>query len=68
MDCGVDLQDFSIFAHAWLADCNSVSDPGSPLYDPNIPCGLADMDGSGIVDPNDFVLMSEHWLDKFWLE
>jgi len=67
-DCGVDLQDFSIFTSAWLADCQSVEDPGSPLYDPNIPCSLADMDGSGIVDPNDLILMSEHWLEKFWSE
>ncbi|OQY07491.1 MAG: hypothetical protein B6I25_01655 [Planctomycetales bacterium 4572_13] len=61
MDCGVDLLDFSVLGSVWLADCNDISDP-------NAPCHLADMDKSGIVDPNDLVLMSEHWLEKFWYE
>ena len=57
-DCDVNLKDFSILSHVWLADCNEVS----PFYDPNIPCQGADIDHNGYVDPNDLIRMSQDWL------
>jgi hypothetical protein len=59
-DCGVDLQDVAYFSNLWLADCN---DPNT--YDPNYICRNADFDGNMIIDPNDLVLMSEHWLENY---
>ena len=67
-DCKVDLEDFSILAIAWLADCESVTDPDSPLYDPDIPCHQADTDGSNFVDANDLTPVTNHWLETFWSE
>lgn len=65
MDCDVDLSDYSILSSAWLAFCpddpNGI-DPNDITSDPNIPCQLADIDNSWLVDPNDLVIMSEQWL------
>jgi len=61
-DCDVDLLDYSILSSAWLADCNEISDPNSPYYDPNIPCETADIDNNEFVDPNDLFIMFDQWL------
>jgi len=59
-DCGVDLLDIYELTHVWLSDC---SDPNT--YDPNYICDNADFDGSTIIDCNDLMLMSEHWLENY---
>lgn len=59
-DCGVDLLDFAEFSNVWLSDC---TDPNT--YDPNYICENADFDCSTIIDPNDLILMSEHWLENY---
>jgi hypothetical protein len=60
LDCAVDLLDFAQLSHLWFSDC---SDPNT--YDPNYICDYADFDGSLIVDHNDLILMSEHWLENY---
>jgi hypothetical protein len=62
-DCGVDLKDLNIFSHLWLSDCN---DPNT--YDPNFVCSTADFNCNSIIDPNDLILMSNHWLESYWSE
>jgi len=51
-ECGVDLEDFAVFAAAWMnADCS-----GQDW------CGGADLNRSGDVGMEDFLLMADQWL------
>ena len=70
-DCGVDFSDFSIFADSWMSH-----DPNDPaLNDPNIICDpndyvfdtwnpLCNFEENFSIDPNDLVLLMEHWLEN----
>ncbi len=59
LNCQVNLADFSWMATDWLEDCN---DPNY-LTDPNSNCYKGtDLDGSGPVDINDLMLMTDNWL------
>lgn len=62
-DCTVDLNDYNIFSSLWLSDCN---DPNT--FDPNFICTDADFNRNWVVEPNDLILMCEHWLENYWIE
>lgn len=73
VDCSVNLLDMSIFASQWLRTCpqepnvpaepNLPQDPNSPT-DPNCFCLKADFNHNYTVDPNDLMVIEDHWLDK----
>lgn len=71
-DCQIDLDDFSLFASAWLTTC--FDDPNSPQYDPNSPCDpnipthASDLDHNWTVDTDDLGILSDHWLEDFWAQ
>jgi hypothetical protein len=71
LNCKVDLTDFTLFASAWMTVCHE--DPNSPYYDPNsvcdpnIPTHKSDFDGNDVIDTEDLGILSEHWLDNFWV-
>lgn len=57
-DCMVNLEDFTLLSHVWLATC---SDPNT-YVDPNAPCALSDIDGSDFVDCGDLGILTDGWL------
>jgi len=61
-DCTVNLTDFAVLAQAWMADCQSVSDPLSPQYNPAIPCSTADGNGDNLVNEWELFEMLDNWL------
>lgn len=65
MDCKVNLEDFAVISSAWLAFCPDDPngfDPNDIDSDPNIPCQLADIDNSWVVDVNDLSFLTDDWL------
>ena len=59
-DCRVDFLDIAMFGVDWTADCNVNNDYG---FLPGSNCRFdTDMDGVGLVDAADLILMLDNWL------